>query len=169
MAYGEAASAGGADVRYVRLANLEFSLLRSVAEFEVVPDDAAIIGVRSAIEWANHLVFVFPLWLGSAPAKLRGLLEQVARGGFTAQIGVKGWEPRLRGKSARLIVTMGMPAFAYRLVFGGHGVKSIRKGILGFAGVAPVRVTLLGGVDKGSKNLGQKYLDRVRALGRRCI
>ena len=42
---------------------------------------------------------------------------------------------------------MGMPATAYRLIFGAAGVRSLRNGILWMAGVAPIRTTYIGGVD----------------------
>jgi putative NADPH-quinone reductase len=165
-AYEKAARDAGGEVRMLRLADIEFALLRSAAEFAAPPDDPAILAARQNIEWAEHLVFVFPLWLGSAPAKLRALFEQVSRGGFVADT-ARGWRPRLRGKSARLIVTMGMPAFAYRLLFGGHGVKSIARSILGFAGVSPIRTTLLGAIETGDAAAHARRLARIADLGRR--
>jgi putative NADPH-quinone reductase len=165
--YGDGAREAGAAVRTFRLADTDVPPLRSMAEFNVAPDDPTLLAVRADIEWADHLVFIFPLWLGSAPAKLRGLLEQIARGGFVADIGGKGGPGRLKGKSARLIVTMGMPAAIYRLMFNAHGVLSLKKSILGFAGVAPVGITLLGGIEMGGDRAAHLRLARVKALGRR--
>ena len=34
------------------------------------------------MQWAEHLVFLFPLWLGDMPAVLKGFLEQLMRPGF---------------------------------------------------------------------------------------
>lgn len=167
--YADGAREAGAEVRVLRLCDMDFPLLGSMTEFAEEPLATDIVEVRGAIHWADHIVFVFPLWLGSAPAKLRGLLEQVARGGFVAEIGTKGWKPRLRGKSARLIVTMGMPALAYRLLFGAHGVQSIRKSILQFAGLSPVHISLLGAIETGGLNEGARRLARIRALGRRLV
>ena len=35
-----------------------------------------------AIVWSEHIVLVFPLWLGTMPAMLKGFLEQVLRPGI---------------------------------------------------------------------------------------
>jgi len=57
-------------------------------------------------------VLLFPLWLGDMPALLKGFLEQVARPGFA--FAVERDSPLisklLAGRSARVVVAMGMPA-----------------------------------------------------------
>jgi putative NADPH-quinone reductase len=155
----------GAAVRVIRIADLDFPLLRTAADFATAPDNSSILSAREDIKWAEHIVLVFPLWLGSAPALVRGFFEQVARGEFVAQTAKMGWKPQLKGKSARLIVTMGMPAFFYQTVFGAHGVSSWCKSILGFAGVRPIRVTLFGGVGAVGKKETARRMARVHSLG----
>lgn len=162
--YVEGASDAGHQTRFIRLADISFPLLRSAADFAKPPTEPAILSAREDLIWAEHLVFVFPLWMGSAPAFVRAFLEQVARAGFVADISPRGWTPRLKGKSARLIVTMGMPSLAYGLVFGAHGVKSLEKSILGFAGVSPIRETLIGPVEAPAR-VQERRLARIRALG----
>ncbi|MBL8551592.1 MAG: NAD(P)H-dependent oxidoreductase [Hyphomonadaceae bacterium] len=163
-AYVEGAREGGRQTRLIRLAEASFPVLRSAAAFAAAPNEPDIVKAREDVMWADHLVFVFPLWLGSAPAYVRAFLEQIARGGFVADIGPRGWRPGLKGKSARLIVTMGMPALAYRLMFGAHGVKSLEASVLGFAGVRPVRASLLGMIE-GAPEMQRRRIARVRALG----
>ncbi len=163
-AYAEGAVAAGHDVRTLMLAAWDGAFLRAAAAFGAPPDDAFILTARDDIVWAEHLVFAFPLWLGSAPALLRAFFEQIARAGFVADVGKGFAGGRLRGKSARLIVTMGMPAFAYRLMFGAHGVKSIARSILGFAGVHPISMSLFGMIENGA---AARHIDAVRALGAR--
>lgn len=50
----------------------------------------------------------------------------------------------LKGKSVRVIVTMGMPAFVYRWRFGSHVLKLVKQNILRFMGVQPVRWVVYG-------------------------
>lgn len=50
----------------------------------------------------------------------------------------------LSGRSARVVVTMGMPAVIYRWYFRAHSVKSLERNLLGIVGVAPVHETLIG-------------------------
>jgi putative NADPH-quinone reductase len=115
------------------------------------------------IRWAEHLVFFYPLWLGDMPALLKAFLEQVARPGFAIAEG-KMPKPLLRGRSARLVVTMGMPAFFYRFYYGGHSVKSFQRNILKFAGIRPVESSLIGNVE-GNPADRAAWLDRMRELG----
>jgi putative NADPH-quinone reductase len=66
-------------------------------------------------------------------------------------------------------VTMGMPALIYRWYFRAHGVRGLERSVLKFAGIAPVRETLLGMVDAASDAKRQGWLDRMRDYGRRLI
>ena len=73
----------------------------------------------------------------------------------------------LGGRSARLVVTMGMPAIVYRWYFRASGVKSLERNILGFVGIEPVRETLIGGVDRlGADGVAdwKARLDRLGAV-----
>ena len=104
-------------------------------------------------------------WLEDEPALFKGFLEQVARPGFAIGKMGRGFpEKLLAGRSARVIVTMGMPAAFYQLYFRAHSLKSLERNILGFAGIAPVRHSIVGSVDKGAAHR-QKWLNRVRELG----
>jgi putative NADPH-quinone reductase len=91
----------------------------------------------------------FPLWLGSMPALLKAYLEQLMRPGFAFAYGKGRQLPKklLKGKSARIVVTMGMPSLFYRLYYRSHSVRSLVRNILGFVGFKPVRVSLIGNVE----------------------
>jgi len=81
-AYAAGAEAAGHTVRRVNVAALDFPLLRSQAEWEHGVLPAVLAPAQANIAWAQHLVLLFPLWLGDMPAVLKGFLEQVARPGF---------------------------------------------------------------------------------------
>lgn len=163
-AYARGALSCGHEVRRVSLGGLDVPLLASQAEFDTAPP-AHLAAVQTDISWANHLVLVFPLWLGGAPAKLKALLEQLMRQGFGFQTDAKGMTGRLRGRSARLIVTMGMPAAVYRLYFGAQGVMSVERGVLRLTGMNPVRDTFLGGVGMAGPARRRTWLERIEKLG----
>jgi hypothetical protein len=74
--------------------------------------------------------------------------------------------PRLKGRSARVVVTMGMPALFYRWYYRGHSLKSLERNILRFCGIAPVRHTLIGLVE-GSDARRRRWLARIQHLGER--
>lgn len=167
-AYAEGAWSEGHELRQVDVARLDFPLLRSQHEWEHSRLPAALQAAQDDIAWAQHIVLFFPLWLGDMPALLKGFLEQVARPGFAFKsgsgnpFGHKG----LTGRSARVVVTMGMPALLYRWYFRAHSLKSLERNVLGFIGIAPVNETLIGMVDKLDEAGVRKCLGKMRVLGR---
>jgi putative NADPH-quinone reductase len=146
--YAAAAGAAGHLVQVVKLAGLDFPWLRSAAEFGARPS-GLIASQQQHFTWADHVVLIYPLWLGSMPALLKAYLEQVMRPGFAFAYGKKNGLPRklLTGKSARIVVTMGMPSLFYRLYYRSHSVRSLARNILGFVGFKPVSVSLIGNVE----------------------
>ena len=167
QAYAEGAMVAGHVVRQVDGAAIDFALLRSQHEWELGLLPASLKPAQADIGWAQHIVLFFPLWLGDMPALLKGFLEQVARPGFAFSteggntFGRKG----LTGRSARVVVTMGMPALVYRLYFRAHSVKSLERNILGFVGIAPVNETLVGHVEQLGDAGVAKWKARMRVLG----
>jgi putative NADPH-quinone reductase len=167
-AYVKGAEGAGHTVQQVILATLDFPLLRSQQEWEEGSVPASLKAAQDGIRWAEHIVFFFPLWLGDMPALLKGFLEQVARPGF-AIIQEKGGNPwgnkGLTGRSARVVVTMGMPALAYRWYFRAHSVKSLERNILGFVGIAPVHTTMIGLTGDMKTEDAAKWLLKLERLG----
>jgi len=60
---------------------------------------------------------------------------------------------------------MGMPALIYRWYFRAHGVRGLERSVLRFAGMKPVRETLLGTVDAVGDSKRRAWLDRTRDDG----
>jgi putative NADPH-quinone reductase len=165
-AYAIAAEGGGHLVQVVRLCELEFPWLRSAKEFAARP--LGMIGAQQQhIRWADHLVIIYPLWLGSMPALLKAYLEQVMRPGFAFAHGKGKGLPKklLTGRSARIVVTMGMPSLFYRLYYRSHSVRSLARNILGFVGFKPVRVSLIGNVE-GSEAARKRSIKELLAIAR---
>jgi putative NADPH-quinone reductase len=165
-AYQGGAEAAGHAVSRFNAGALEIAFLDSAEAFKTDPPEA-LTPVRDALGAADHLVLIYPLWLGTLPAKAKALLEQIARGGFLLDTGgdsSKWPAQKMKGKSARIIVTMGMPGFAYRLFYGAHSLKGLEAGVLGISGFKPVRDTVLGGVEM-SADRRAKMLEQVAELG----
>ena len=99
------------------------------------------------------------------PALLKGFFEQVFRPGFAHRTDDRGWQALLKGRSARIVVTMGMPALIYRWYFGAHGLKSLERSILAFVGIKPIRETLIGMMGSASERKRKAWLEKLRALG----
>jgi len=165
-AYARGAGVAGHTVERVEVGRLDFPVLRSPQDWERGETPTALVPVQQAILRADHLVLFFPLWLGGMPALLKAFLEQVARPGFAVdKDGPVAYRKRLSGRSARLVVTMGMPALIYRTVFRAHSVKALERNILGFVGIGPIHETLIGQVD-GDPAKRDRWLQRLEKLGR---
>lgn len=165
-AYAEGAAQGGHETRSIAVAKLSFPLLRNMAEFEKGEPPADIKAAQDAVLWAQHVVVIFPLWLGAMPALLKGFFEQCLRPGFAYEYRPRGFPiTKLKGRSARIVVTMGMPGLMYRWWYGAHGLKTLRRNILGFVGIAPIRDTLFGMIDA---KRAPRMLAAMRELGRQA-
>jgi putative NADPH-quinone reductase len=168
-AYAEGATAAGNAVSRIDLAKLDIPVLRSQAEFESGTLPSSLNAARDAIVAADHIVLVFPLWLGTMPALVKAFLEQVMRPGIAFAYQTKGLPKKLlRGRSARIVVTMGMPALAYRWLFFAHAMRALNRNVLGFVGIGPIRTSLFGMVENASDKKRQSWLGQMRALGARA-
>jgi putative NADPH-quinone reductase len=102
-AYADGARTAGHELRVLEIARLDFPLLRSQQAWEKEPVPDGLAAAQQDIAWAQHIVIVFPLWLGDMPALLKAFLEQVARPGFAFGSGERNafTSKGLRGRSAR--------------------------------------------------------------------
>jgi len=170
-AYRTGAEAAGHEVDETRIARLDFPVLTDPAEWSAQPAPEGLDAVQGQIRRADHLVIIFPLWLGTMPALVKAFFEQVLRPGFAFDEKARNGrgERLLKGKSARVIITMGMPALVFRVFFGGHGYRYLKRNILQFCGIRPVRASLVGMVAGTSPGRRDKWLKRVGRLAGKGI
>ena len=168
ISYMNSASAAGADCKLVNLIDLEFDLIlrhgyRQRTELE--PD---LLKMQQYISEADHLVFVYPTWWGTYPALLKGFIDRVFLPKFAFKYRENSllWDKLLQGKTARLIVTMDTPKWYYSLIYRSPGHNSLKKGVLEFCGIKPVKITAFGPVKSSSKEARQKWLNTTERLGR---
>ena len=99
------------------------------------------------------------------PALLKAFFEQTFRYGFALGKEERIPEGLLKGKSARIVVTMGMPAFIYRWYFGAHSLKSLERNILKLSGIGPIKESLIGMIDESDNKNREKCLEKMFSLG----
>ncbi|QRG05517.1 NAD(P)H-dependent oxidoreductase [Xanthobacter dioxanivorans] len=166
-AYSAGAEKAGHRVLRVEVSRLVFPLLRTQQDFQQGPAPQSLAGARAALVEAEHVVLFFPLWLGGMPALLKGFLEQILRPGFAFDyLPGGGTRMLLDGRSARVVVTMGMPGLVFRLWYLGAGLSAVTRNIFRFVGFSPVRSTVLGGVDVAGDARRRRWLAQMAALGR---
>ena len=122
---------------------------------------------QNAIGHAQHLMVVFPLWLGDMPALFKGFLEQVMRPGFAVPKAESFKSKPLAGRTARIVVTMGMPAFLYRLYYRAHSLRLLRRNVFGLVGIKTVGDAVVGSVETLTESQRARWLARMHRWGRR--
>jgi putative NADPH-quinone reductase len=75
------------------------------------------------------------------------------------------WDRLLRGRTARMIVTMDAPAWFFRMLYGKPGHNAMKKMVLEFCGIKPVKITSFGSVKGSNEKQRARWLDNVRKLG----
>lgn len=166
-AYAQGARDAGHPVARIEIAGTDFPWLRTQEEFERGPLPESLKAAAEAITAAEHIVLIFPLWLGTMPAIVKAFLEQVMRPGVAFEYQARGFPKKLlKGRSARVVVTMGMPPLFFRWFYFAHGIAGLKRNILSFVGLGPVRQTFYG--MGGAKGAG-RWLDEMRALGKKAV
>ena len=166
--YKKGADTNGDQCQLVHLIDLKFNPIltygyRLVSELE--PD---LLKIQQDILQADHLVFVYPNWWATFPALLKGFIDRVFLPNFAFKYHEKGpfWDKLLKGKTARLIVTMDTPRWYYWLVNRSAGHNAMKIGILEFCGIKPVKISVFAPV-KSADNLKRKnWLAEVERLGK---
>lgn len=141
--------------------NLEFGY-RKRAELE--PD---LIKAQESIKWANHIVWVYPVWWGSVPALMKGFLDRVLLPGFAfkKREGSVWWDKYLTGKTSRIICTMDQPTWYYRWINGRPSTIAMKRLTLNFIGIKKIRTTSIGPLRLSTKGFRLKWLRKVEQLG----
>jgi putative NADPH-quinone reductase len=169
QSYAEGAQAAGAEVRQINLAEIAFNPIGSGSHDKPLALEPALQQAQDDIRWAGHLVFVYPILWGTIPALLKGFIERVFAPGFAVNFRKDSprWDKLLAGKSARLIVTLNTPPWLYRLLFRRAGHITMKRSILEFCGIRPVRITDIGPMQGSTAETRDRWLRQARELGAR--
>lgn len=131
---------------------------------ELEPD---LLAAWELIQWADHLVWLHPVWWGSFPAIMKGFIDRLFLPGlaFKYQKDSIWWDQLLKGKTAHIITTLDQPAWYYILFFGKPSVNQLKKSILEFCGIKPVKVTYIGVIRSSNEKQRKKWIEKVKYFG----
>lgn len=166
-AYIQGAADSGAEVRYLDLGKLKFDPILKYGYRQRTELETDLIEAQELIRWANHLVFVYPTWWGAMPALLKGFIDRVFLPGFAFKYRKDSplWDKLLTGKSAHLIVTMDTPSWYNRWINRHAGHNVMKRNILQFCGITPVRITEITPIKPSAKEQRAKWLEQVKRQG----
>jgi len=167
-AYSDGAKSAGHDVQLFPLAPLSFDPILRNGYRATQPLEPDLQAAYQALAGCDHLVIVFPLWCGDMPALLKGFIERILQPDLIAREKTEhemNWSI-FPGKTARIIMTMGMPVSIYRYWYRGHALKLLTRNILNFIGIKPVRHTLFGMVGTSKPAARERWIAQVHELGK---
>jgi NAD(P)H dehydrogenase (quinone) len=165
--YIESARLAGAEVRELVLRELQFEINFREGYRGNQPLEPDLVHAQQQILWANHLVFFYPNWWATYPAQLKGFIDRTLLPGFAFKYTSNG-KPHLqllKGKTARLVVTMDSSVWYYYLIMKAPGHHSMRKAILEFCGIKPVRINSLGSMRKSTEKQRLRWINRMKKYG----
>ncbi len=169
-AYEEGVKAAGHEVRRLNLGELHFDpiLHQGYKCIQTLEPDLTLI--QENMKWADHFFLVYPNWWGAMPALLKGMFDRMFLPGFAFkfQKGKFWWERLLKGRSARVVITMDNHPVIAELLFGNTS-NEIKHATLGFAGFAPVRVSRIGPLRSMTEAKKAVVKKKIMRLGKKGI
>ena len=166
--YVTGAKTAGNEVQLISLGNLSFDPVLHNGYATIQELETDLVAAQTTITWAQHIVFVYPIWWGAIPALLKGFIDRVFLPGFAFKFrdGSSFWDRLLSGRSAHLLVTMDTPPWYFRWVYRMPGHNQMKRTILEFSGIKPVTVSSFGPIKGSSQQKREKGLAQVNAQGR---
>ena len=167
--YFEAATQAGCEVRIVQLGALNFDPVLHEGYNQIQTLEQDLLDAQADIMWAEHLVFVFPLWWGGVPALLKGFIDRTFLPGFAFKYrqGKVFPDKLLIGRTAHLLVAMDTAPWYYKWVYWMPGLHQMRKHTLAFCGIKPLTTLMFGPVLTSTTTQRQRWLQQAMALARR--
>ncbi len=167
-AYAQGARSEGHVVRLLALGEMSFDPILHEGYDQSQTLEPDLLDAQRQIHWAEHLVFVYPVWWGGVPALLKGFLDRVLLPGFAFKYtGPQRWDKLLKGRSAELLVTLDTPPWYFRWVYGAPAHRQMVRTVLGFCGIKTRRLSEFGPVRPASETRRQAWLRKAETLGTR--
>lgn len=157
----------GAEVKEIVIRDLNFNPNLQFGyqkRMELEPD---LMKAWEIIQWADHLVWVHPVWWGGFPALMKGFIDRLFLPGMAYKYRENSvwWDKLLKGKTAHIITTLDQPGWYYRLFFGRPSVNQLKKSILEYCGVKPVKLTYIGIIRNSKDEQRDYWLKKLKQFG----
>ncbi|MGV9011392.1 MAG: NAD(P)H-dependent oxidoreductase [Flavobacteriales bacterium] len=168
-AYKRGALRSGAELKEISVASLHFNPnlqfgYRKRTELE--PD---LLDSWEKIKWADHLVWVYPVWWASLPATLKGFIDRLFLPGLAFQKRENSLlgDGLLKGKTARIISTLDQPVWFYWLVNHRPSYWAMKRNTLYYCGVRKIKATTIGPIRLSKPAWRVNWLKKVERIGQK--
>lgn len=172
-AYEKGAKMGGHEVRRVNIGDLHFDPILHKGYKEIQQLEPDLKQVQEDIKWSDHVVLIYPLWWSSAPSLLKGMIDRMWLPAFAFRFKklsdgktAIGWEKLLKGRTARVVVTLKNFPFVERFMFGDYTAE-IEHAVFGFSGLK-TRLTEIGNAEAMSDKSRARWFSKMERLGKKA-
>lgn len=149
------------------LYTLQFDPVLSLEEFADSKSGQYREDVRAEqayIQWADYLIFIYPLWWGTMPALLKGYIDRVFAYGFAYEVADGEVKQLLTAKKVILITTMGNSDRHYRAIQMYDAMKkTVDAGIFEFAGMNVLEHKYYASVTSVNETTRKEMLEDVKS------
>ena len=165
--YQKAAEEAGATVHRFNTVDMEFDPVLHDGYNTIQALEPDLVKFQNAIKASSHLVFIYPNWWTTMPAKMKGLFDRSFLPGFAFKFEKEKFTPLLKGKTARVINISGSihPMLLWCAI--GPYTNELEKGILKSCGVAPVKTTSFGPTRNAKQAVLERWLAKVAVMAKR--
>lgn len=167
QAYSQAALDAGASVDVLNLASLRFDPILHNGYATIQPLEPDLLDAQRKIEQAKHVVWVYPMWWVSVPALLKGFIDRTFLPGWAFRYG-EGKMPvkLLKGRTARVVMTMDSPNWWYWLGYRRAATHAFERGVLKFSGFERIKRSIIYHTQALSSAQRQAHMDKVASAAR---
>ncbi|WP_010250324.1 NAD(P)H-dependent oxidoreductase [Myroides injenensis] len=154
------------EVRYIAIGQLDFNpnlMYGYQQRMELEPD---LLRALEDIKWADHLVWIHPLWWTGMPAIMKGFFDRAFLPNitFTHKNGILS-KGLLEHKTARIITTAGdLSLDVYKNEYADAGLVQLEKSILNYCGVSPILNTFLGPLNHMTEQEIRAFINTIPSI-----
>lgn len=161
--YKKTALANGNQVDEIVLTQMDFDPILRYGFQKRMDLEPDLLEAWDKIIWADHLVWIHPVWWGGMPALMKGFIDRLFLPGmaFKYRENSNWWDKLLTGKTARIITSLDQPSWYYRWINGRPSINQLKKTVLEFCGIKVTGITYLEMIRNSDETKRKKLLEKV--------
>ena len=124
--------------------------------------DEQVMDYKKNLEWAEHLVMIFPIWWMTMPAMTKGFIDKVIFPAIAYNMDKGRLVSRLNIRKVTVITTMNTPSQVYKDMFNNSLEGSLLKGTFRQIGITDVDWVSLNEVKQTSQEQRNTWLSEIQ-------
>lgn len=166
--YIKGAKQKGYEVKKLRLADLQFNPNLHYGYQKRTDLESDLLDTLELLRWADHLVWIHPVWWSGLPAVAKGFIDRLFLPGLTYEtipnsIRIKGL---LSSRTAEIIATLDQPTWYYRWFSKAPSEYQLKQS-LKLCGIKTTKVKYIGIVKDSTEAQRKKWLQEIEKMGRK--